>query len=130
MKTNALMDVIRKETPKDVTRRIDLATSVANRLYDILEERGLSQKEFARQMEKTEAEVSRWLSGTHNFTFATIAKIESVLGTELLFCNTPQPVKLIPYFIPVAKHEDVVLVDKNKKYNYKPIYKYEKSNFL
>ena len=37
-----------------------------NRIYDILESKGMSQKDFARLMGKTETEVSRWLSGTHN----------------------------------------------------------------
>ena len=37
-----------------------------NRIYDILESKGMSQKDFARLMGKTETEVSRWLSVTHN----------------------------------------------------------------
>ena len=32
----------------------------------------------------TQAEVSRWLSGTHNFTLATLAKISVALGVNLL----------------------------------------------
>ena len=35
-------------------------------------------------MGKTEAEVSRWLGGTHNFTLRTIAKISDALGVQLL----------------------------------------------
>ena len=35
-------------------------------------------------MGKTETEVSRWLSGTHNFTIATIAKITKVLGEAII----------------------------------------------
>lgn len=35
-------------------------------------------------MGKTEAEVSRWLGGTHNFTLRTIAKISDALGVKLL----------------------------------------------
>ena len=33
---------------------------------------------------KTETEVSRWLSGTHNMTVATIAKISTALGCEII----------------------------------------------
>ena len=45
---------------------------------------GMSQKDFARMVGKTETEVSRWLGGTHNFTLKTIAKISSVLGCNLI----------------------------------------------
>ena len=44
----------------------------------------MTQKEFARKMGKTEAEVSRWVGGTHNFTLRTIAKISDVLGEQIL----------------------------------------------
>jgi len=63
---------------------IKLNVEIANRIYDILDERGLSQRDFARMMGKTEAEVSRWLSGTHNFTMATIAAINVVLNENVL----------------------------------------------
>lgn len=44
----------------------------------------MTQKEFAKKMNKTEVEVSRWLSGTHNFTLKTIAKITAVLGESIV----------------------------------------------
>ena len=63
---------------------IKLNVGVANRIYDILDERGLSQRDFAKMIGKTEAEVSRWLSGTHNFTMATIAAINVALNENVL----------------------------------------------
>ena len=44
----------------------------------------MSQKEFARLMGKTETEVSRWLSGTHNLTIATICKISAALNEDII----------------------------------------------
>lgn len=35
-------------------------------------------------MRKTETEVSRWLSGGHNFTISTLAKISVKLGIDFL----------------------------------------------
>ncbi len=49
-----------------------------------MEEKGLSQKDLARLLGKTETEVSRWLSGTHNMTMATIAKISEALGADII----------------------------------------------
>lgn len=78
------MDDIRNTISPEVRIQMELSVSIANRIYDILEERGLTQKEFARMLGKTETEVSRWLSGTHNLTLATIAKITAVLGEEII----------------------------------------------
>ena len=33
---------------------------------------------------ETSAEISKWMSGQHNFTIATIAKIEVALGEDIL----------------------------------------------
>jgi transcriptional regulator with XRE-family HTH domain len=46
--------------------------------------RNLIKREFARMVGKRPSEISRWLAGTHNFTLATIAKIEITLGTNLI----------------------------------------------
>lgn len=78
------MDDIRNTISPEMRIQMELSVSIANRIYDILEERGLTQKEFARMLGKTETEVSRWLSGTHNLTLATIAKITAILGEEII----------------------------------------------
>lgn len=80
----------------EVDRQVDLAVDIANRLIDILSERRMSQKDLARLLCKTETEVSRWLMGTHNFTLATIAKIEVALGVEIL--TVSRPIKVQPLF--------------------------------
>ena len=45
---------------------------------------GMTQKEFARQVGRSEAEVCRWVGGTHNFTLATLAKISEALGVPMI----------------------------------------------
>lgn len=44
---------------------------------------GLSRKEFAVKMGKSPSEVTRWLSGNHNFTSDLLAHISLVLGTDI-----------------------------------------------
>ena len=75
MKTNKLMDEIRKSTPADTNKQVDLCVAIANRVFELLQERNMKQRDFAKALGKTETEVSRWLSGTHNLTLATIAKM-------------------------------------------------------
>ena len=84
MKTNRIMDEIRSSISPEMKLQMELSVAIANRIYAILEAKGLSQKEFAQLMGKTETEVSRWLSGTHNLTMATICKITAALGEEII----------------------------------------------
>lgn len=84
MKTNRIMDEIRETISPEMKMQMELSVAIANRISDILEEKGMSQKDFARLMGKTETEISRWLSGTHNLTLATLCKISVALGENLL----------------------------------------------
>ena len=61
-----------------------LSHDVAGYLYHVLNDKGIKQNEFAEKMKKSESEISKWLSGYHNFTIKTIAKIESELCIEIL----------------------------------------------
>ncbi len=78
------MDEIRSTISPEMKLQMELSVAIANRIYDILEEKGMSQKDFARLMGKTETEVSRWLSGTHNLTMATICKISAALDADVV----------------------------------------------
>ena len=84
MKTNKFLDEIRQTMSPEMKRQMEMSVKIANRIYEIMEEKGLSQKDLARLLGKTETEVSRWLSGTHNMTMATIAKISEALDTDII----------------------------------------------
>ncbi len=84
MRTNKVMDEIRSTISSETKLQMEMSVAIANRIYDILETRGMSQKDLARLLGKTETEVSRWLSGTHNLTLATICKISSALGEDVV----------------------------------------------
>ena len=64
--------------------QMEMSVGIANRIYEILEAKGMSQKELAQRLGKTETEVSRWLSGTHNLTLSTICKISAALGEDIV----------------------------------------------
>ena len=79
-----LFDQIVAETPPELKKQLDMSFAIADKLDATLKERGMNQKEFARMIGHTQAEVSRWLSGTHNFTLATLAKLSVALGIDVL----------------------------------------------
>lgn len=73
-----------KNIPKEVERRVELMMGVAYRLKEILQKKGWSQADLAKAMDKSEPEISKWLSGGNNFTLETIAKIEGILGEDIV----------------------------------------------
>lgn len=89
MKTNELMNEIRSTMSPAMKKQMELSVSIANCIYAILEKKGLTQKDLASILGKTETEVSRWLSGTHNLTIATIAKISAALDTDIIQIISP-----------------------------------------
>ncbi len=91
MKTNKILDEIRQSISPEMKMQMELSVAIANRIYDVLEAKGLSQKDFAKMMGKTETEVSRWLSGTHNLTLATLCKISVALGQDIITITRHQP---------------------------------------
>ena len=84
MKTNKIMDEIRSTISPEMKMQMEMSVAIANRIYEILEVKGMTQKELAKRLGKTETEVSRWLSGTHNLTLSTVCKISTALGEEIV----------------------------------------------
>lgn len=82
---NTLFEECVKEfvTP-EIQKQVDLLVAISNRIYDILDKKGMTQKDLAQKLNKSEAEVSRWLGGTHNLTVSTIAKISTALGEDII----------------------------------------------
>lgn len=70
--------------PEATKRFVKKSFDIADRLYEILQAKGMTQKEFAKLIDKRESEVSKWLSGQHNFTIKTITAIEAALNEDLI----------------------------------------------
>ena len=84
MKHNALFQSYLSDVTNDVKAEVDLSFAIFDRIDLLLKEKGMTQRELAEALGKKEAEVSRWMRGTHNFTIRTLAKISNVLGTQII----------------------------------------------
>ena len=84
MRTNRILDEIRSTISPEMKMQMEMSVGIANRIYEILEAKGMTQKDLAKRLGKTETEVSRWLSGTHNLTLSTICKISAALGEDIV----------------------------------------------
>jgi transcriptional regulator with XRE-family HTH domain len=89
---SAIFDSI--QVRDEVKRFVDHSFDVVNKIYEILEKQGKTQRDLAHLLGKNESEISKWMQGTHNFTLKSIAKIESVLGENVF---------------EVLKHDEVVV---------------------
>lgn len=81
--TNVYLEAV-KNIPLEIRKETSFCFAVSDKIHTLLTDRGMTQKELAKKMGKTEAEVSVWLSGQHNFTLRTLAKISAVLGEDLI----------------------------------------------
>ena len=78
----------RKKVTSAIHRKINLSIQIVDRIHTILTSKGLKQKDLADLLGKKEAEISKWMRGTHNFTIETLASIEEVLGEPVLVAYT------------------------------------------
>jgi transcriptional regulator with XRE-family HTH domain len=60
---------------------------ISARIDDALKAKGWTQKQLADIMGKRPSEVTKWLSGNHNFTLETISLIEKNLGITLILIS-------------------------------------------
>lgn len=76
---------------------MDKSMGIAHHIYELMKDLGLKQKDLAERMGKSEAELSKWLNGRHNFTIRSLAKLEAALGLAVI--ETPKDAF---YHVPVT----------------------------
>lgn len=70
--------------PHDIITEVDLSFAIATEISTLMQERGLSKKQFADALGKKPSEITKWLSGQHNFTIRTLAMLSSFFGKPLI----------------------------------------------
>lgn len=69
--------------------------TLACRIDDLIKAKGYTYSSFANKIGKQPSEITKWLSGSHNFTMNTLDEIAFHLGTVTAFLMQPQPEKVI-----------------------------------
>lgn len=70
--------------PTDIKAQIDLSFAISDRIDVLMRERGLTKKQLADAVGKRPSEITRWLSGQHNFTVATLAMLSTFFGQPII----------------------------------------------
>ena len=84
MKKSSIIEARRMHVNPLIRQNVDLSFQIVDRIHEILVAKGLKQKDLASLLGKKEAEISKWMRGTHNFTIDTLVSIEKALGAPIL----------------------------------------------
>lgn len=95
------LDNINQEELARIESRMALSVRIANRLKEL----DLSKIQFSKLMDVQPSVITRWLSGTHNFTSDTLTDIQSKLNISLF--NTSDTDNIHSY---IGKTEEVILL--------------------
>jgi len=84
---SAIMDEILASITPDEEYKTSRKMLLAARIDDGIKAKGWKKKDLALALNKRRSEITKWLSGTHNFNIDTLFDIERVLNIELVGLN-------------------------------------------
>ena len=70
--------------PESLQQETELSFQISDRIYELMQRRGLTKKQFADALGKRPCEVTKWLSGQHNFTIATLSMLSTFFGQPVI----------------------------------------------
>ncbi len=83
MKSKIYQEIL-DETPEEIKIFVRLYSELVVKINHVLREKNYTQAKLAEKLGKSPSEIHKWLSGEHNFTLRSIAKLSAELGTPLL----------------------------------------------
>lgn len=70
--------------PDRLQKETELSFQISDRIFELMQQRGMSKKQFADALGKRPCEVTKWLSGQHNFTIATLGMLSAFFGQPII----------------------------------------------
>ena len=77
-------DEIVASIPKEIDAEVNMEMALSDRIYSRMQARGLTKAELARALGKRPCEITKWLSGQHNFTLRTISMLSTFFEESLI----------------------------------------------
>lgn len=68
----------------EIMSEVQMSADIIARIYAILKEKNMTQRDLAHKMGKSEAVVSRWITGFPNFTLRSLSQLSVALGEPLI----------------------------------------------
>lgn len=70
--------------PDAVEKEVDLSFQISDRINELMNKKGLTKKQFAEALGRRPSEITKWLSGQHNFTIATLGMLSAFFGQPIV----------------------------------------------
>lgn len=83
-KSNDSLSELLGEIPLQVQMQTRMSVEIAHRIEDLMRRNGYSKKQFAENLGRRPSEITKWLSGEHNFTIATLARLSAFFGEPII----------------------------------------------
>lgn len=88
---NLITELLDSISPQE-SQKIEKRMLLAAKIDDAMKAKGWRKKDLMLAMgKKNQSEITRWLSGTHNFTSDLLIDLETALNTNLLNLEKPEP---------------------------------------
>lgn len=68
----------------EIMSEVQMSADIIARIDAILKEKHMTQRDLAHKMGKSEAVVSRWITGFPNFTLRSLSQLSVALGELLI----------------------------------------------
>ena len=79
-----LLDNLLEEITPEQQARTDCKMRIATIIDEVMKSEEINKKQFADKIGRKPSDITKWLSGTHNFTIETLIDIEQVLKIRIL----------------------------------------------
>ncbi|WP_367769052.1 helix-turn-helix transcriptional regulator [Flavobacterium sp. WC2421] len=97
---------------------------LAIKIAEAIRTTGLNKSQFAKKINKNNSEISKWLSGTHNFTTDTLLLLESELPIKLVDSEINETIAL------KNLHLEVVSTKESKiNFNFLSLFDFSKPDY-
>lgn len=81
---NSSLQEILSELPLDLQIRTRLSLGIAGRIEFLMRQKGLTKKQFAEALGRNPSEITKWLSGEHNFTISSLSMLSAFFGKPII----------------------------------------------
>lgn len=81
--SSTLLRDLKSQIDPQTKERTKVRMKISAWIEDQLKEKGWTKKEFANRIGQQPSVITKWLSGTHNFTSDTLADIQRIFGKPL-----------------------------------------------
>jgi len=81
---SSILDEVLKSVSSKEAKKVEKNMVLAAKIYDAMKAKGWNKTDLAESLGKNNSVITKWLSGTHNFTADTLFDIEDVLEITII----------------------------------------------